>query len=238
VAVRDNARYDAVATFYHSSNPDFVPDQVGTALIRLMGPLGGRRVLDLACGGGRLTRELARRGALVTGIDISRVLLDHAETAERAQPLGVTYLHRDCTDDDVLAGQAFDCVACYFGLTDIDDLDGCLATVARVLPPNGTFTFATLHPCFPGWAGTHSASWESTAGYFEEGYVVATGARSALRQRVGANHRMLSTYLNALLRHRLTVEEVAEPGMPAEWTHEHPDAGPVPVFLVVRARRV
>jgi ubiquinone/menaquinone biosynthesis C-methylase UbiE len=39
----------------------------------------------------------------------------------------------------VLAGQSFDGVACNYGLTDADDLDGLLTTVARVLAVGGWF---------------------------------------------------------------------------------------------------
>jgi SAM-dependent methyltransferase len=231
------ARYDQHAAFYRESNPDFVRDAVSLALVDMVGPVEGARVLDLACGGGRVTRELARRGARVTGLDVSAALLEYAGAAEVAEPLGITYAHGDCASPDVLSGQQFDAVVCHFGLSDVDDLDGCLATVARVVRSNGTFTFAILHPCFPGWAGDRSASWRPGGGYYEEGYWVANGGLSVLRQRVGANHRMLSTYLNGLVRHGLAPEQVAEPGMPAGWTDEHPDADPVPMYLVARCRR-
>jgi 2-polyprenyl-3-methyl-5-hydroxy-6-metoxy-1,4-benzoquinol methylase len=54
----------------------------------------GLRVLDLACGQGRLSRELARRGARVVGLDISNELLDKARAVEKDEPLGISYRWR------------------------------------------------------------------------------------------------------------------------------------------------
>ena len=64
------ARYDPVADFYVSGF-DSTDDSVSAALLDLLGPVAGLRVLDIACGHGRLTRELARRGAEAVGIDVS-----------------------------------------------------------------------------------------------------------------------------------------------------------------------
>jgi 2-polyprenyl-3-methyl-5-hydroxy-6-metoxy-1,4-benzoquinol methylase len=88
------ARYDAAADFYVAGF-DSADDSVSLALLDLIGPVAGQRVLDIACGHGRMTRELARRGAAVTGIDISAALLERARGAERAEPLGISYLHAD-----------------------------------------------------------------------------------------------------------------------------------------------
>jgi SAM-dependent methyltransferase len=228
------ARYDVAADLYLRLNPDLAGDAVAETLLRLAGPVQGGRVLDLACGAGRVARVLAAQGAAVTGLDLSAALLDSAIAAERAEPLGIVYVLGSCADPGVLAGARFDAVVCHHGLSDIDDLDGCLATVARVLESGGRFTFSILHPCFPGWADDVSASWPPD-GYHREGFWVPEGGRSHLRRQVGANHRLLSTYLNALARRGLRVEEAAEPEPPAAWTRERP--GSVPVFLVVRCVR-
>jgi hypothetical protein len=53
---------------------------------------------------------------------------------------------------------------------------------------------------------------------------------------------MLSTYFNTLVRHHLAIEEVAEPEpgprLRARQLAAQPDAGPPPMYLVVRARRL
>ena len=53
----------------------------------------------------------------------------------------------DATSSDAHAGESFDGVVCHFGLSDVDDLGGAAATVARLLEPGGWFVFSILHPC-------------------------------------------------------------------------------------------
>ncbi|HEY2794020.1 MAG TPA: methyltransferase domain-containing protein, partial [Micromonosporaceae bacterium] len=94
-----HARYDTVADFYEAGWPDTYSDSISTALFDLIGPVTGHRVLDAACGHGRISRELARRGADVDALDLSVVLIDKAIAAERRDPLGIRYRHGDITVD-------------------------------------------------------------------------------------------------------------------------------------------
>jgi SAM-dependent methyltransferase len=226
------ARYDAFADFY-TSGFDSIDDSVSAALLSLLGPVAGLRVLDVACGHGRTTRELARRGAEVTGIDISGNLLARAREIELDEPFGIRYLHSDVTASGVLEKEVFDRATCSFGLSDIDDLNGAVATVAAALRPGGSFVFSILHPCFAGGQDI-SGSWPDTGSYYDEGRWTATRGRSGLRQRVGASHRMLSTYHAALRRHGLWLEQIVEPLPRPDWDPAH-DADRKPVFLVARS---
>src|SRR5215475_1430956 len=59
---------------------------------RMVGPLEGTGVLDLACGFGFYTRLLKQRGsAQVLGVDISPEMIRLAREHEQAEPLGITY---------------------------------------------------------------------------------------------------------------------------------------------------
>lgn len=233
------ARYDSVADFYEVFAPDRYDDPPLTARLRLIGDVSGLRLLDLTCGHGRLTRELARRGARVVGIDLSSALLDKARARELIDLLGITYVHGDAASPQALTGEVFDAVACSFGLLDIDDLDGAIATVARVLRVGGFFAFSMLHPCFPGSrANGADPNWPPGRSYFAEGWWRADGPPHRLRPKVGATHRMLSTYLNTLVRHALLIEEVAEPEPPRAWTERAADEDPVPIYFVARCRKV
>jgi 2-polyprenyl-3-methyl-5-hydroxy-6-metoxy-1,4-benzoquinol methylase len=227
-----HARYDAVADFYVSGF-DSVSDPASVALVELVGPVAGLRVLDVACGHGRITRELARRGADVTGIDISGVLIARARQTEQNEPLGIRYVHADVAARASLGDDPFDLAVCNFGLSDIDDLDGAITAVSYALRPGGHFVFSILHPCFPGGKDI-SGSWPATGSYYDEGHWTAQDAQSTLRRQVGANHRMLSTYLGTLRRHGLWLDQIAEPPPEPDWDQAH-DADRQPVYLVARS---
>ena len=111
--------------------------------------------------------------------------------------------------------QTFDAVSCSFGLSDIDDLDSCIGTVGRSLRPGGRFVFSLLHPCFAG-GGEISGSWPSGRTYFDEGRWMPEGRASSIRRQVGANHRMLSSYVSALTAHQLQLDALVEPPPPKE----------------------
>jgi SAM-dependent methyltransferase len=229
------ARYDEIADFYDATAGQAVTDQATATLLELAGDVRGKRLLDVACGQGRVARELARRGAQVTGLDISAAMLDKARASEAREPLGITYAHADATAPLVLDGQAFGGVVCNYGLSDIDDLGGLLANIARLLTAGGWFVFSLLHPCFPGWDRDAPSSWPPDRGYFHEGWWLA--GTPGFRGKVGSSHRMLSTYLNSLARHGLVHDEAAEPRPAADWERRLPGAAPVPLYLVARYQR-
>jgi SAM-dependent methyltransferase len=115
--------------------------------------------------------------------------------------MAIEYVLADATDPTLLEGESFDLVVSNFGLSDIDDHDGLCRVVARLLVPGGRFVFSILYPCFGGAPGV-SGSWPTGRSYYDEGFWRADGELSVLRRQVGANHRMLSTYVNTLVRSR------------------------------------
>jgi SAM-dependent methyltransferase len=222
------ARYDEIADAYESMFGDSVDDPATAGLLELLGNVAGMRVLDVPCGQGRVARELTRRGADVVGADLSSALLEKARALEVGEPRGIKYLLIDASSPDAFAGELFDGVACSYGLSDIDDLDGFLATITRVLRPDGPFAFSILHPCFPGLGDDVPGAWPPDVGYYQEGWWRSQGADADLRRNVGSNHRMLSTYVNTLTAHDLMLEALGE--------HAMPDIE-VPMFLAGRCRK-
>lgn len=68
--------------------------------LAMLGAKGGERVLDMACGTGRHSHELARRGFEVVGVDISPDLLAIAEADAEAESLNASFLAADLRELD------------------------------------------------------------------------------------------------------------------------------------------
>lgn len=64
---------------------------IDPTLFKVLGPVKGRHVLDLACGNGYIARKLARSGARVTGVDASTPIVEHARSREEREPLRIVY---------------------------------------------------------------------------------------------------------------------------------------------------
>ena len=97
----------------------------------------GGTALDLACGTGSLTRDLARKvgpGGYVLGIDFSQEML----RAARSRPTpGVAYRLGDATDLEGVPSDSFDAATIAYGARNIPDLDALFSEMARVLKPGG-----------------------------------------------------------------------------------------------------
>jgi demethylmenaquinone methyltransferase / 2-methoxy-6-polyprenyl-1,4-benzoquinol methylase len=100
----------------------------------------GESALDVCCGTGDLTLQLARAvapGGHVVGCDFSEPMLDLArEKASRAQAAGVRFEWADALQLPYDAGR-FDAVTVGFGVRNLADLDRGLHEMARVLRPGG-----------------------------------------------------------------------------------------------------
>ena len=82
------------ATMFHEQRWDAAPGEVDQ-IIRLLGISPGSTILDLGCGPGRHTLELARRGFSVTGVDRTAAYLEEARARASAEDLAIEFVQED-----------------------------------------------------------------------------------------------------------------------------------------------
>jgi SAM-dependent methyltransferase len=70
-------------------------------VVEALGLRGGERILDLACGFGRHSLELARRGYRVVGVDVTPDYVADARASARAEGLAVEFREANALDVDV-----------------------------------------------------------------------------------------------------------------------------------------
>lgn len=207
-------------------------------LLRLVPPLAGATVVDLACGQGLATRALAGAGAArVIGVDSSGEMVRLAR--ERTARTDVRYVEDDAQRLASFPDAWADGVTCQLALMDIPDLDATLAAAHRVLRPGGWFAFVIGHPCFlapdarPALLDDGRPA-VTVTGYFDERFWRSANPQGV--RRAGNHHRMLATYLNALSAEGFVLERVDEPRPSAQLAAERPLYTQVPIFFAGLAR--
>jgi 2-polyprenyl-3-methyl-5-hydroxy-6-metoxy-1,4-benzoquinol methylase len=203
-------------------------------LIELLGELAGKRALDLGCGSGRYSRFLARRGAVVTGIDRSKNQIDRAIAQETVDRFGITYKVAEIIDPQFWE-RDHDLVTLMFVVLDTEAAEkvaSILNVAARSLKKNGMLIVADLHPhnfgrdnpveIFVAKAGK---------GYFDNGAV----ARSQTWLEDGESitfdpnfHYRLDFLLNAIAAAGFCLDKFVEPQYRADF----------PTHMIIAARKL
>lgn len=144
---------DPIATFKENQKAAWVGFQVlesvtGTAapsLVKFAGVQPNARVLDVGCGTGVVALTAARRGAQVTGVDLTPELI--ARARENATLAGLTIeWHEGDAEALPFSDQSFDFVVSQFGHMFAPRPEVALAEMLRVLKPGGTIAFSTWPP--------------------------------------------------------------------------------------------
>ena len=122
------------------SQVDFVVERLGLE--------PGARILDVACGHGRHSLELARRGFRVTGVDLSPRSLELARKAAKGDSLDIEFVERDARalDFDAEFDAAINLFTSVIGYFEDDaDSQKVLRAAARALVPGGSFLVDTVN---------------------------------------------------------------------------------------------
>ena len=227
-SVRANRSWwDADASAYLAEHGDFLgdadfvwcPEGLREADAHLLGPVAGRRVLEVGAGAAMCSRWLATQGARAVASDLSGGMLRHAVEAAGRSGVTVPLVQADAQHLPFADG-SFDVACTAFGAVPfVADSARVMREVARVLRPGGRWVFATTHPLRwvfpddPGPAGLTVAT-----PYFDRSPSVEVGEDG--EPTYVEHHRTLGDRVRELVAAGLQLVDLVEPEWPAGHTRE------------------
>ncbi|QDB78595.1 methyltransferase domain-containing protein [Georgenia wutianyii] len=200
--------YDDFAVEYDAENANSLLNAhyERPAVLRLLGDVDGRRILDAGCGSGPLAAELVGRGADVTGFDGSPAMIELARRRlGQTVPLTIHDLSQPLPYED----ETFDDVVASLVLHYLQDWDPPLAEIRRVLKPGGRLVASVNHP-FARQINAMHEDYFATREYGEE--VDLNGRTTTLTFW----HRPLCEVVRAVLDADLRLRVLDEPPPSAE----------------------
>lgn len=187
-----------IAVLYGTGSPD-------EQSLRLIGPVAGRHVLELGCGGAQASIAFARQGAVVTAVDIAASEIGFARELAHEHQVTIEFHQRDMADLSPIASESQDIVFSAYAFNYVDDLLPCFREAHRVLKSGGLFVWSGAHPFAfsvdPETLRLHRS-------YFETGKLVEGEETGCAFANV---HRTVSDYFNLLIEAGFVVERMLEP---------------------------
>ncbi|MCK4979718.1 MAG: class I SAM-dependent methyltransferase, partial [Candidatus Delongbacteria bacterium] len=182
-------------------------------ILDCLGDVKGEKILDAGCGEGYFSRILARKSAVVTGLEPSD-MVNFAIEYEKADKLGIEYLKEDiCSFTE--KNNYYDAVVSINVFMDIPDFEAALKVCVESLKENGVLVFSILHPCFTPVKLDHKTNkYSKETDYDNKGYIEIEEYFKEVQVKQTNdvyNHRTLSTYMNLLISNGMMIEKIFEP---------------------------
>lgn len=211
--------WNAVADWYDSvvnEKGSYQREIILPNILRLIGDVKGKRVLDIASGQGLFSHALAEAGAEVTGLELSPELVKLAQ--ERAGKQETFIVGSAEKFPDTIQRASYDIALCVLALQNIKNFDALISEAAQALANKGALLLVLNHPCFRipkrsewGFDESKKIQYRRLDGYLSE-------SSEAIRMHPGKEkspetisfHRSLQLYFKSFAKHGFYVERLEE----------------------------
>ena len=174
--------------------------------LRLLGDVGGKHILDAACGPGKYAEILLGKGAQITGFDISPKMVRYAQ--KRNNATDHFFVHDLSKPLDMFHSEQFDVVLSALALHYIEDWNPVVQEFYRVLKKGGEVVISIEHPFF-------EYTYFKSKKYFEIEAVRAIWRGFGGKVRVPSYRRPLMECIQPFTDNGFYIEQVVEP-LPVE----------------------
>lgn len=246
--------WSKVANWYdsHLENEE---DSYQTKLIlpnlkRILGDLKGKSVIDIGCGQGFFSREFAKIGANVLGIDLASDLIKIAKHKNTDKDSKIRYEVLSADSLNGIKDSEFDIAISVLAIQNMENFVKVFEEVSRVVKSGGKFIFVLNHPVFripkfSSWEFTKNIQSRKIDKYLSQIKVEINmePAKGQSGKKTYSFHRSLQDYMKALFSNGFSVTKFEE------WiSHKQSQAGPrkiiednarkeFPLFLMIEAKK-
>ena len=155
----DRALWDIAAkswALYQKSKNDFIRQSVCKRFFSKKPCVNNKVILDIGCGSGEISKNLALHGAVVHAFDFSPKMIDLAKTRYAGNDKDVNFYVADATNLKSFPNEFCDIAICVFSMLSIRDYRAALMEAHRVCSNKGCFYISLYYP-----------------GLFKKGYIPA-----------------------------------------------------------------
>jgi ubiquinone/menaquinone biosynthesis C-methylase UbiE len=225
-------------------------------LIRILDPKPDQVIVELGCGQGFFSRIIAKSGARVLGVDISKELIAIANKRsdeENISTRNIAFYTGSADGASMIADRSADSLIIILAIQNMKNLAGVVGEIKRILKPNGKAIFVMNHPAFRvlknsdwGFDDSTKTQYRKVSKYlsqFEVDIDMHPGERNKDKSSITKSfHRSLQDYMKAFAKEGFAITRLEE------WiSHKQSERGPrqipedvarkeIPMFMCIELK--
>jgi 2-polyprenyl-3-methyl-5-hydroxy-6-metoxy-1,4-benzoquinol methylase len=209
-------------------------------IMRLIGDVTGKKIIDVGCGSGYLTAKLAHHASYVLGVDPSRKMIEIANREYNQIP-HLEFVNESIEDfSNTRSDNEFDVAVSNMSLITIPDLDETLRAISSLLLPEGIFALNITHPCFYNQYRKYqpAETFQYQIPQAQKGRLIISNDPEGLPSPTTHFHRPLQEYFRSLRDASFAIDELIEPFPDSSTEKLYQRPWTVPHFLSIKCVKI